>query len=215
MPNTDAGIVLGTVAYMSPEQAEGRQVDTRTDIFSFGVLLYEMLTGRRPFAGDTRLATLSAILKEVPQPLSEAAPGIPPDLERLVDRCLRKDHFSMQHMDDVRLALLDLKEDSDSGRLPSSVAVASAAPQRASRLRATVAAAAVVVIGAAGSFATGGNRAESTSFPLQAIPITSYEGDERDPAFSPDGNQIAFSWGPEVASPTRTSSSSDPEIRSG
>ena len=108
---------------MSPEQAEGRKVDTRTDIFSFGVLLYEMLSGRRPFAGKTTLATMSAILRDTPKPVSVLVEGVPADLERLVDRCLRKDpERRWQHMPDVRIALMELKEEADSGRLSGSVA---------------------------------------------------------------------------------------------
>jgi serine/threonine protein kinase len=73
---------------MSPERAEGRPVDARTDIFSFGILLYEILSGQRPFQGASRIAIISAILKESPKPLSGHVPQIPHELERLVDRCL-------------------------------------------------------------------------------------------------------------------------------
>jgi serine/threonine protein kinase len=198
-PNTDAGMVLGTAAYMSPEQAEGRPVDTRTDIFSFGVVLYEMLTGRKPFSGDTALATLSAILKESPTPLTEAAPGVPADLARVVDRCLRKDPARRwQHMDDVRIALLDLKEESDSGRLSAPDNAAIVAPHRWSRVSGLVTAgAAAVILGAVGWSTMRGPASTPAAAPLQPVPLTTYEGDERDPTFSPDGNQIAFSWGPE------------------
>jgi serine/threonine protein kinase/Tol biopolymer transport system component len=198
-PDTDAGMVLGTAAYMSPEQAEGRPVDTRTDIFSFGVILYEMLTGRRPFGGDTALATLSAILKDSPTPLADAAPGTPADLARVVERCLRKDPARRwQHMDDVRIALLDLKEESDSGRLSAPAAAAISAPRLRSRVWASaVAATAVMAVGVLGWSAMRRSGSESAAAPRQPIPLTSYEGDERDPTFSPDGNQIAFSWGPE------------------
>jgi eukaryotic-like serine/threonine-protein kinase len=200
LPKTDAGVVLGTVAYMSPEQAEGRPVDRRSDIFSFGVLLYEMIAGARPFGGDTPLATLSAILKDAPAPLVERAAGIPPDLARVVDRCLRKDPARRwQHMEDVHVALLDLKEESDSGRLAVPVAAAAAAPSRTAHLWAGVAAIAVVVAGGVAWFATHppATAPAPDTASLQPVPLTSYEGDERDPAFSPDGNQIAFSWGAE------------------
>ena len=90
-PRTEEGTIVGTTAYMSPEQAEGKPVDARSDIFSFGAVLYEMLTGRRAFRGDTKLSILSAILKEEPEPASSLRKEIPQELERIITRCLRKD----------------------------------------------------------------------------------------------------------------------------
>ena len=84
-PATQAGAVLGTVAYMSPEQAQGQPADARSDVFSFGLVLYEMLSGRRAFAGDTPLVIGSALMKEDPPPLKSS-----PSLEKIVDRCLAK-----------------------------------------------------------------------------------------------------------------------------
>ena len=91
MAATEPGIVLGTVGYMSPEQVRGEQVDRRSDIFAFGAILYEMLTGSRAFKRDSSIETLSAILKEEPKELVELNPNVPPPLERLVRRCLEKD----------------------------------------------------------------------------------------------------------------------------
>ena len=90
-PGTEEGTILGTVAYMSPEQAEGKPVDARTDIFSFGSVLYEMITGRRAFSGETRMSVLSAILREEPTSVSEVVQGVPREVERVIARCLRKD----------------------------------------------------------------------------------------------------------------------------
>ena len=90
-PSTADGTVLGTAAYMSPEQAEGRPVDARSDVFSFGSVLYEMLTGRRPFDGDSSITTRMAILGKTPPPADgRCGPELPPELERLVLRCLEK-----------------------------------------------------------------------------------------------------------------------------
>ncbi|HET9318545.1 MAG TPA: serine/threonine-protein kinase, partial [Bryobacteraceae bacterium] len=121
------GTILGTAAYMSPEQAEGRKVDGRSDIFSFGALLYEMMTGRRAFQGDSKLSTLSAILREEPKPASQVVEGLPRELERIISRCLRKSpERRFQAMPDLKVALEELKEESDSGTL-------SAAPTPARR----------------------------------------------------------------------------------
>jgi len=87
---TEQGEVMGTVAYMSPEQAEGRKLDGRSDIFSFGSVLFQMVTGRKPFTGDSTFSVVAKILKEEPTPPSRLATSIPPELERIILRCLRK-----------------------------------------------------------------------------------------------------------------------------
>ncbi len=131
-PLTIEGSIIGTVSYMSPEQAQGHKVDTRSDIFSLGVVLYEMVTGSRAFAGESALSTLSAILRDEARPIPEIVPDVPPQLEELISRCLRKnvdDRF--QTMKDVQNALAALKHDSDSGflyRAPVGAASAAAAP---------------------------------------------------------------------------------------
>ena len=103
---TRAGEILGTVAYMSPEQAEGKPLDARTDVFSLGIVLYEMLCGQRPFKGDSHISTLAAILRETPETPRRARPEIPPELEQIVLRCLEKrpeDRYGSA--DDVHTAL--------------------------------------------------------------------------------------------------------------
>jgi len=117
-PLTVEGTVMGTVNYMSPEQAEGRKIDTRSDIFSFGAVLYEMLTGRTAFRGVNTIATLTAVLRDDIRPISEAKPETPPELMRIVEMCLRKDPAQRyQSMQEIQAALLPLKRQSDSGAL--------------------------------------------------------------------------------------------------
>ncbi len=129
---TAEGKILGTAAYMSPEQAEGKKVDARSDIFSFGAVLYEMATGRRAFTADTAAATLAAVIKEQPKPVSEVAPEAPRDLEKLISRCLQKQpDRRWQSMADLRVALSELREESESGARQAAISPA----QRRSRWR--------------------------------------------------------------------------------
>jgi serine/threonine protein kinase len=115
---TEEGAILGTAGYMSPEQAEGKSTDTRSDIFSFGAVLYEMLSGRRAFQAESQMRTVAKVLHEEPPPLNEVVEGIPPELERLVARCLRKDpERRLRSMADLKVALQEMREESESGRL--------------------------------------------------------------------------------------------------
>lgn len=105
-PATTEGSILGTVNYMSPEQAEGKKVDPRSDIFSFGAVLYEMLTGQRAFQGETTMSTLAAVIHKDPRPLAELMPVTPRELDKIIGRCLRKDRERRsQSIVDVRNAL--------------------------------------------------------------------------------------------------------------
>ncbi len=111
---TREGSIIGTVSYMSPEQAEGKRVDARSDIFSFGSVLYEMLTGKRAFEGRSGISTLSAILRDDVKPIYEAAPAVPPMLEQIVLRCLPKEPAARwQSMKDIEGALLVLQRQLD------------------------------------------------------------------------------------------------------
>jgi Tol biopolymer transport system component len=187
-PQTKEGSILGTVGYMSPEQAEAKPVDARSDIFSFGSILYEMVTGERAFHGDSKLSTLAAILKEQPKPASTVVPDVPRDLERIINRCLRKDpDRRYQHIDEVRLALLEVKEESDSGLPAGEMPVR----RRNSPLWAVLALA-LVAAGAGGFWYW--QRGRNHAPPLRITPLTTYQGLQRDPALSPDGRQVAFSW---------------------
>jgi eukaryotic-like serine/threonine-protein kinase len=177
---TQEGVIVGTVAYMSPEQAEGRKVDSRTDVFSLGSLLYEMVTGRRAFEGETKLSILTAILHREPQRLAEAG-----ELGKIVSRCLRKDpDRRFQHMGDVRIALEELSE----------APVIEPAP-RARRRRFNALAAAVLILAAlAAGWWLG--RASLTAppgpRPLSLTRLTSDVGLATDPAVSRDGKVVAY-----------------------
>ena len=94
---TDPGTVVGTLSYLAPEQLEGKKADARTDIFAFGVILYEMATGKRPFAGTSKASLIGSILKDEPRPITELAPTSPPALDRLIRQCLEKDPEERWH----------------------------------------------------------------------------------------------------------------------
>jgi serine/threonine protein kinase len=116
---TGEGRVLGTVAFMSPEQAEGKRVDHRSDIFSLGVILYEMATGERPFKGDSSLSTITSILRDTPRPVTDLNHSLPRDLALIVRRCLAKDpEHRTQTAKDVLSQLADLKHDLGLRRAP-------------------------------------------------------------------------------------------------
>jgi serine/threonine protein kinase len=137
---TQMGVILGTPAYMSPEQARGRAVDKRTDIWSFGCLLYEMLTGQRAFTGDTITDTLAGVLEREPD-WSALPAGVPASIRRLLIRCLRKDLHRRLH--DVSDAILELE---DEALVPADLAATGAPPSRTWR-RALVSGASVLALG--------------------------------------------------------------------
>ena len=196
---TRDGAILGSIPYMSPEQAEGRAVDARSDIFSFGLVLYEMLSGKRAFGGGTRMATLAAVLNQEPAPLGENVPGLPRELERVVNRCLRKDLARRsQSMAEIKIALEELKEESE-----SDTTVTLSSPARSSRRQRRWLARGGTILASCAALYFLLPRWLETRVPLKEFPLTSYPGYQGEPTLSPDGSQFAFVWdgGEEAAMP--------------
>ncbi|HJR59928.1 MAG TPA: protein kinase [Vicinamibacterales bacterium] len=199
---TGDGRIVGTVAYMSPEQAEGKAVDQRSDVFSLGILLYEMATGVRPFEGDTQMSILSAILKDTPKPLSAVRQGIPRELSKIVARCLAKDvEDRYQSAKDLRNDLRALKNELTSGELEpisGSGVTAAAARPRPTR-RAWIAGAAVIaVVTAIAAWWMLGSQAGNTAAPAAVRPFDTIDltrltttGSAGMAAMSRDGRYVA------------------------
>jgi Tol biopolymer transport system component/predicted Ser/Thr protein kinase len=187
---TGEGKIVGTVAYMSPEQAEGKPVDPRSDIFSLGVMLHEMATGDRPFKGDTNVSIISSIIKDTPRPITDSKPGLPADLSRIVRRCLAKDPARRyQTAADLKNELEDLEHDSSSG--------AAVAPRGAARSKVPVVAvvAAIAALAAAAAAVAWKMRAASPAAPASAFTIDrltrlTSTGTAFIAALSPDGRYV-------------------------
>jgi Tol biopolymer transport system component len=188
-PLSQPGMVAGTAGYMSPEQAGAKKVDGRSDIFSFGAVLYEMVTGRRAFAGNSTAETLAAVLREQPKAPTEVTQGVPRDLERVILRCLQKDpDRRFQHMADVKVELQEIKEESDSQP------VAAPATSRGRRRWGFAAALAGALLLAPLAVWLRWRPREIERAPPRLVPLTSMHGSQVHPTFSPDGAQIAFVW---------------------
>jgi serine/threonine protein kinase/tetratricopeptide (TPR) repeat protein len=174
---TSPGSTLGTVAYMSPEQVRGKELDARTDLFSFGAVLYEMATGTLPFRGDTSALIFNAILERPPVPPVRMNPDVPDKLEEVINKALEKDcRLRYQHASDVRTDLQRLKRDMES----SKTAASSAAIPRWSRrtiLMSAITLALVVALIAVGAFHFG----SSGSSPIKSIAVLPFSNASGDP----------------------------------
>jgi len=143
---TQPGVVMGTVQYMSPEQALGKEADHRSDLFSTGVVLYEMATGRLPFRGSTPTETITEIVRSEPEPVSDLSPATPPELERIIRKCLEKDASRRyQSARELAVDLDNLKRDTESG--VTVMAPERRAPSRAAMVGVAAAAVIMVVVG--------------------------------------------------------------------
>ncbi len=186
---TAAGIVLGTCAYMSPEQARGQEVDARTDLFSLGVTLYEMVAGRAPFVGITASDVMASVLRTQPTPLVQVVSDSPTELDRIVTKALEKD--PEERYQSAKDLIVDLKHLRRSLEKPLTTAGSKKLLIGASVLGVVVAA---VGFGMYESlFRKSGTDAIETSTAM-AAPLTAYPGFEQVPSLSPDGSQVAFSW---------------------
>jgi len=175
--HTEAGTLLGTLAYMSPEQIEARKVDARSDIFSFGLVLYEMVTGNRAFSSTTNASTIAAILREEPKPAGAFVPGLPAEFERIIGRCLKKDPGRrFQHMDDLKVALEEIREESGFGALP--------APRSRILLPVAIGILVVAILGGRMWWLTRSPTVKSPSGPA-LIRLTSDPGLSSEPSLSP------------------------------
>jgi eukaryotic-like serine/threonine-protein kinase len=198
---TSPGIAIGTVAYISPEQVTGKALDSRTDLFSFGIVLYEMATGALPFRGQTSGIIFEAILNRTPPPTVKLNPDIPSGLEQIINKALEKDrNLRYQHAADIRADLKRLKRDTDSGRAAAAVlgpgALEQAEPSISSRRKQWIlgiagALVTILVATTIGLFVSRGPR-HTNEMVQQRLTANPSDDPVLAQALSPDGKYLAF-----------------------
>jgi Tol biopolymer transport system component len=184
---TQVGLILGTAAYMAPEQARGKAIDKRVDIWAFGVVLFEMLTGRQAFDGDTISEIMASVMKDDPE-WSRLPPGLPPQVLRVLRRCLVKDpRQRLRDIGDARLLL-------DDAEVPAPSRLDSPASSRGAwAARAAIALSIIAIAAAAGVYAARPHPAQPTVH--LSIPLPPGEQATTAPAVSPDGRIVAYASG--------------------
>jgi serine/threonine protein kinase len=200
---TNPGAVFGTVGYMSPEQARGESLDPRTDLFSFGAVLYEMATGRLPFQGTSAAEVFAEILHSSPEPITDSNPNFPPALEGVVNKALEKDRdLRYQHASEMKADLKRLRRDSESGRatgrLSSTTKDSGSAPARSRlHLLAWGTAVAVIALLLAGLIVFRSQQ-KRPSAPSEWVQLTNFTDSATSPGLSPDGRMLTFIRGSET-----------------
>jgi eukaryotic-like serine/threonine-protein kinase len=175
---TSPGNVLGTVAYMSPEQVRGKELDARTDLFSFGAVLYEMCTGTLPFRGDTTGAMFDSILNRAPVPPVRINPDTRPKLEEIIAKCLEKDrNLRYQHASDIRTDLQRLKRDTDSSKTAATQASSEQTLKRRKLWAVLAACIAVIGLAAVGTWYLRSGRTATQIDSIAVLPFTNGAGD--------------------------------------
>src|SRR5581483_10487633 len=187
---TSPGTTVGTVAYMSPEQVRAKELDSRTDLFSFGAVLYEMATGTLPFRGESSGLIFDAILNRAPIAPIRLNPDVPAELERIVNKALEKDrNLRYQSAAEMRADLLRLKRETDSS---SSRSLAPARSKRRRLAMWSAVAVAIVLLAAGAVQLWRPTRTSSIPDPSQWVQLTSFVDESFEPALSPDGRMLAF-----------------------
>ena len=188
---TSPGSALGTVAYMSPEQVRGKELDARTDLFSFGAVLYEMSTGTLPFRGDTSAVMFESIMNRAPVPPVRINPDTPPRLEEIISKALEKErNLRCQSAAEMRADLQRLKRDTESGRTAATVAEAGASIHSRRLLWYLIAGAAVVIVGGFLAWRSLHSRV-SDATPIHSIAVLPFANASKDPEMDYLGEGIS------------------------
>jgi Tol biopolymer transport system component len=193
-PPTAPGVVMGTARYMSPEQVLGQPVDHRTDLFSLGAVLYEMATGRSPFAGGTFPVVFSSIVHEKVSWPPQVSAAVPPELRQIIEKSLEKfREMRYQSASDLCADLKRLKHGMERPEAAAGPVVA--APLRGKHRKRIGAAIAILILTGAGILWYGNRRPAPPPVEVpNAVPLTAYPGVEDEPTLSPDDSQVAFTW---------------------